>query len=342
MRILISLDPFLTVPPKTYGGIERAAHDVAVELVRKGHDVTVACISGSTTVGSHVYWPAPNPSSKTQHFRNAVALHRWVKSRRIEVVHSFSRLAYSIGPLLRGTPVVMTYQREIELRKLRLAAMLARIEPAFTCVGAHMVRGTDFEGSFTVVPNPVDCSKYEFTDSVPPESPLLFLGRIEEIKGTHLAIELAVRSGRKLVIAGNIPDYAQSYFDGQVRPHVDGDRIQYVGPVNDEQKSRLIASSSAFVMPILWEEPFGIVMIEALAGGTPVLALRRGAVPEIVVDGKTGYIRSTIDELIEVVPLLASLSRAACRADAELRYSPKSVAEAYLAVYTQAIQDSRR
>ncbi len=127
-----------------------------------------------------------------------------------------------------------------------------------------------------------DLSTYKFTSGVAPDAPFVFLGRIEEIKGPHLAIEIARRAGAKLIIAGNIPEEHRAWFDEMVAPFIDGSQVTFIGPVNDRQKSELLGQARALLMPIIWEEPFGLVMIEAMACGTPVIGMRRGAVPEVV------------------------------------------------------------
>ena len=120
-------------------------------------------------------------------------------------------------------------------------------------------------------------------------------------------------------------------------PHVDGDRVRYIGPVNDRQKNELLGQAAAFLMPILWDEPFGIVMAEALACGTPVLGTRRGAVPEVVDDGVTGFVRDTLDELVAAAADLPAIDRAACRRAVEQRYGEKAVVDGYEAVYRRAM-----
>jgi glycosyltransferase involved in cell wall biosynthesis len=196
-----------------------------------------------------------------------------------------------------------------------------------------MMKGVDDVGRWHLVYNGVSLQAYRFVPQVAPDAPLVFLGRIEHIKGTHLAIDIARRSGRKLVIAGNIPEAHRDYFERQVQPHIDGDRISYVGPVDDRQKDELLGRACAFLMPILWEEPFGIVMAEALACGTPVLGLARGSVPEVVEDGVTGFVRADADELAATVDRIASIDRRACRKRAERLFSDRAVVDGYLQVY---------
>ena len=236
----------------------------------------------------------------------------------------------------------MTYQREVSRRTVKLAGRIAGGSLEFTAVSRAMTVPVQDLGRWHVIPNGVSLSAYDFRPSVADDAPFVFLGRIEEIKGPHLAIEIARRTGRRLVIAGNIPPEHQAWFDAVIAPHVDGEAVRFVGPVNDAQKNVLLGDAAAFLMPILWEEPFGIVMAEAMACGTPVLGLARGAVPEVVVDGETGYVTETVDALADAARLVDRLDRADSRARVERLYSEDAVVDAYLDVYRAMIARRRR
>jgi glycosyltransferase involved in cell wall biosynthesis len=166
---------------------------------------------------------------------------------------------------------------------------------------------------------------------------LVFLGRVEEIKGPHLAIEIARRTNLPLVIAGNVPDNQRQFFETRIAPHIDGKAVSYIGPVDDAAKNALLGNARALLMPILWEEPFGIVMAEAMACGTPVLGLARGSVPEVVEHGVTGFVSDDVDGLVAAVRKLETISRDACRARAERLFSDTAVVENYLAVYREML-----
>ncbi len=199
-------------------------------------------------------------------------------------------------------------------------------------------------GVWHLVYNGVPMEAFRFNASVAADAPLVFLGRIEHIKGTHLAIEIARRAGMPLVIAGNVPSEHQDYFDKNVKPWIDGSSVKYVGPVDDRQKNELLSQARALLMPILWEEPFGIVMGEALACGTPVVGLSRGSVPEVVEDGVTGFVRDSVDGLVEAVGKIKEISRANCRSSAKQKFSDDVVVQNYLKIYhalraTQAGRD---
>ena len=337
LRIALTADPELPVPPLLYGGIERIIDLLAQQLAARGHEVTLFAHPDSRSAGTLVPWPGSSSLSRADTVRNALTLARHVGRGGFDVVHSFSRIAYLTPILPRSVPKVMTYQRAISPRTVRLGNRLSRGSLEFTAISDWMMQDVKHIGHWTMVPNAVSLDTYTFQPSVADDAPLVFLGRIEETKGPHLAIEMAQATGRRLVIAGNIPDDKRGWVEAHVLPHIDGDRVHYIGPVDDVQKNALLGEAAAFLMPILWDEPFGIVMAEALACGTPVLGLNRGSVPEVVIDGRTGFVRATLDELIATVSRIPELSRQACRADAEARYGQDGLAEGYLAVYRAAM-----
>ena len=337
LKIALTADPELPVPPLLYGGIERIVDMLAQGLAARGHEVTLFAHPASHTAGTLVPWPGRSSDSPGDGLRNAATLARHVIGGGFDLVHSFSRIAYLLPLLPMTLPKIMTYQREISPRSVKLGHQLSRGSLQFTAISEWMMRDVAGLGQWSMVPNGVPLETFTFQPRVAPDAPFVFLGRIEEIKGPHLAIELARRCGRKLIIAGNIPEEKRAWVKAEVMPHVDGKQVSYIGPVDDAQKNALLGQAAAFLMPILWDEPFGIVMAEALACGTPVLGLRRGAVPEVVDDGVTGFVRDTLDELVEAAAALPSLDRAACRRAVELRYSENTVVEEYLAVYRRAL-----
>jgi len=333
LRIALTADPELPVPPKHYGGIERIVDMLAHGLVARGHDVTLFAHPESSSAGRLVPWPGASSLSATDTIRNAATLAKWVKRHRVDIVHSFSRIAY-LTPILPMTlPKLMTYQRAISPRSVRLGHALSRGTLEFTAISEWMMQHVKHIGRWSMIPNGVPLDTYTFRATVARDAPLVFLGRIEEIKGPHLAIEIARRSGRQLIIAGNIPNEKRAWVETHVLPYVDGDRVRYIGPVDDVQKNALLGEAAALLMPILWDEPFGIVMAEAMACGTPVIGLRRGAVPEVVQHGVTGFVEHDVDGLVAAISRLASLDRSACRARVESLYSDAAVVAAYEAHY---------
>ena len=337
MRIALTADPELPVPPRLYGGIERIVDMLARGLAARGHEVTLFAHPDSASAGRLVPWPGRQSRAPLDVARNAAALAAGVAAGGFDLVHSFSRIAYLTPILPLPIPKLMTYQRDISLRTISAGHALSRGTLSFSAISHWMMADAQRVGRWTMIPNGVPLATYDFRREVAADAPLVFLGRIEEIKGPHLAIEIARRAGRRLIIAGNVPDAHRGWFETHVAPHLDGEQASWIGPVDDVAKNALLGEAAALLMPILWEEPFGIVMAEALACGTPVLGLARGAVPEVVADGVTGFVREDAESLAETVNRLAEIDRAACRARAERLYSDDAVVEAYLALYRTMI-----
>ena len=333
MRIALTADPELPVPPRLYGGIERIVDMLARGLEARGHDVTVFAHRDSATAGRLVPWPGLASRAAIDTVRNASALATRVLAAKFDLVHSFSRIAYLTPILPLSVPKLMTYQRDISPRTVRLGHSLSRGTLSFSAISRWMMRPVEHIGRWSMIPNGVPLSAYDFQPTVADDAPLVFLGRIEEIKGPHLAIDIARRAGAPLVFAGNIPDAHRAWFAAKVAPHIDNAMVRYAGPVDDAQKNTLLGAARALVMPVLWDEPFGIVMAEAMACGTPVLGFDRGAVPEVVVDGVTGFVRPDVDGLIEVVRRLSEIDRATCRARVERYYSDLAIVDGYLGLY---------
>jgi glycosyltransferase involved in cell wall biosynthesis len=189
-----------------------------------------------------------------------------------------------------------------------------------------------------VVHNPIDVDSWPVGHRK--EDYLLWLGRIVPEKGPHRAIKVARAVGRPLVLAGPVQPRFERFFATEVEPHIDGSAVRYVGEVGGVRKQRLFADAFAFLMPIRWPEPFGMVIVESLAAGTPVLAFAHGAAPEIIEDGVTGFLAKDEDEMIAAIEKAARIDPQRCRASAE-RFAPDRIAQAYEAVYHEAIRGGR-
>jgi glycosyltransferase involved in cell wall biosynthesis len=337
LRIALTVDPEIPVPPVHYGGIERVVDMLARGFAERGHEVTLFAHPHSTCPVRRIAWNGQSSGRLRDTMRNAATLARRVALDRYDVVNSFSRLAYLVPILPLPVPKLMSYHREISARTTGLAHRLARGTLEFSSIAQHLIVRRPLSGSWNHMPNGLVLSAYEYCAAVPADAPLVFLGRIEEIKGAHLAVQVARRAGRKLILAGNVPPEHRSWFEGQIVPHLDGVRFRYAGPVDDAQKSALLGAASALLMPVLWEEPFGLVMIEAMACGTPVIGFRRGAVPEVIADGQTGFVVDTAAEMAAAVERLPAISRASCRAQVERLYSDRVATERCLAIYAELI-----
>jgi glycosyltransferase involved in cell wall biosynthesis len=341
LRIAITADPELPVPPNYYGGSERLIDLLVRGLVRRGHDVTLFAHPASSTAGRLIPFPGRSSASPIDTVRNIAALTHYLLTHGIDVVHSFSRLSYLLPILPLRIPKLMTYQRAITRRSVQSGVRLSRGTLHFASISRSLMKPVSDIGAWHVVYNCTSLERYQFAAKVAHDAPLMFLGRIEEIKGTHLAIEVARRTGLRLCIAGNLEPNQQHYFESKIKPFIDNHNVVYVGPVDDEQKSLLLGRARALLMPVLWEEPFGLVMIEAMACGTPVIGLDRGAVPEVVDDGVTGFVRGDVDGLAEAVGRIGRIDRQLCRKSVEHKFSDTIFAENYLSVYRDVIAACR-
>jgi len=171
------------------------------------------------------------------------------------------------------------------------------------------------------------------------DAPLVFLGRIERVKGPHTAIQIARLAGRKLIIAGNTIPHgeAATYFEREIRPYIDGENVTFLGPVDDMEKNKLLGTAAALLFPIAWKEAFGIVMAESFACGTPVIGFRCGSVPEVIRNGVNGYICRDVNEAVEAVDLLGQIDRVAVRADCEARFSDTALVDGVERILGDAI-----
>ena len=337
MHITIVADPRIPVPPPLYGGIERIVDMVVRGLVERGHDVTLFAHADSDVPCRHVPYGGTEPQRLIDTLRNTTSVSR-LGFHRPDVVHNFGRLAY-IAPLLPlSIPKIMSYQRCPPVDRVRTALRLAA-GGAFAVTGCseHITDQVRPYVPAETVYNGVPLDTYDFRAQVDEEAPLAFLGRIAPTKGPHTAIDVARQSGRQLVIAGNVPDDHASFFCERIQPYVDGEQIRYIGPVDDEEKNELLGRAAAFLMPIEWEEPFGIVMAEAMACGTPVIGTRRGSVPEVVEDGVTGIVGDTADDLVDAVGRIGSLSRQATRERCERLFSDRAIVDAYESLYERMV-----
>lgn len=338
MRIALTADPELPVPPATYGGIERIVDMLARGLCSRGHDVLLFANPASRTAGKLAAWPGSSSRSILHTAQNAALLSRHARVGAIDIVHSFSRIAYLTPILPRRLPKIMSFQREITPKTVRLGVALASGSLTFTACGSSLVARASPPGRWEVIPNGVPLDGFDFVATVADDAPLVFLGRIEPIKGTHLAIEAAQAAGASLVIAGNVEPQHRDYFDTRIRPHL-GDRIRFVGPVNDKEKNALLGAARAMLMPITWEEPFGIVMTEAMACGTPVIGFDRGAVREVVVHHESGFVCETLTDMIAAIGKISQIDRHRCRSHVEAHFSQDAVVSQYEALYRSRIDE---
>lgn len=340
LKIALIADPELPVPPLLYGGIERIIDMLIEGYVEQGHEVSLFAHPDSNTKAKLFPFSGKTSHRLTDIIKNTLIINKELFRENYDIVHSFGRLLYLLPQFPLNIPKLMSYQREPTISQIKQANKIAKRDTlAFTGCSAYISNQIVPYAPAYPIFNGVSLSVYDFKEKVSSDASLVFLGRIEPIKGTHIAIQAAKKTGKKLVIAGNIPLEYQSYFDAQIKPELN-ERITYIGAVNDKQKSVLLGDALAFLMPIEWNEPFGIVMAEAMACGTPVIGFNRGSVPEVVIDGYNGYRCDTIEQMIEFVLKIENIDRKQVRKDAEERFSSKVIIDQYLNLYQKLIDQN--
>jgi glycosyltransferase involved in cell wall biosynthesis len=345
MRLLITADPELPVPPTLYGGIERIIDLLVRGLRANGHTVGLVAHPDSTCPVDRFFpWAGSQSQNPGDVMRNTSTLWSAVQQFQPDVLHSFSRLIYLLPLFTSSLPKIMSYQRCPTPRPVQWAAKLGGRSLSFTGCSEHICRqGRSAGGVWQAIHNCVELEKYTFQPTVADDAPLVFLSRIERIKGAHTAIAAARQTNRRLWIAGNqvnTPE-GQHYWDSEIAPHLSTnsgkDGIEYVGAVNDVQKNQLLGQAAAMIVPIEWEEPFGIVFAEALACGTPVISCPSGSLPEIVRQGVDGYLVNHLDEACKAIESLPLIDRSQCRRRAEQHFSAAVIIQHYEQIYQRQI-----
>ena len=326
------------MPPIGYGGHERLIYMFARAYARLGHEVHLLVTNGSVVEGCtvHGYGKIGFPPKKLDALK-AIPSAWWfiLKNKdQFDLIHNFGRLAYLVPVLHHPIKKIMTYGREISKRNIKWINRLPNRNLVFTGCSQDLVSRGNVAGKWEVVYNAIDFSKYDLVEKVADDAPLIFLGRLERVKGCHTAINVALATRNCLIIAGNVSPLKdeQEYFNKEIKPFIDGERIIYVGPLNDEQKNHYLGKAKALLFPIEWNEPFGMVMVEAMACGTPVIAFNKGSVSEVVSEFISGYIVKNADEMIKVVNELTIVNRKSCHLNALGRFDIGIISQKYLSI----------
>jgi glycosyltransferase involved in cell wall biosynthesis len=335
MKIALLAPVWFPVPPNGYGGIELVVSVLADGLVERGHDVTLFASGESVTKAKLRIEYEQAPSDRLGELAPELnhALACLERSGEFDLVHDLTGLA---GAALAGTsraPVVHTIQCAVEGEAHAILRRAARLCPslALVSVSLNQQRLAPDLPWIANCPNGVDLDAYPFPPS--PGDYLVFLGRIHPTKGPDRAIAVAREAGLPLVIAAKVREPCErDFFDEAVRPHL-GEGVEFVGEVGHEEKVRLLRGARAMLFPIDWEEPGAVVLLEAMACGTPVVATSRGCVPEMVVDGRTGFVVDEPSEMVAALARIDEIDPAACRAHVAANHSAERLLRDYEAVY---------
>ncbi len=344
MRILHVAPLWERVPPPAYGGTEAVVALLADGLVRRGHDVVLRASGDSATLAElrSVYPRSLRTQvgiESTLPYELVHAAEALRDARDFDIIHNHTGDILMAFAGLVDTPMLTTTHGNVTPDAHFVWEGYDGFYNAISRSQAS--RLTPFQhGRFAgVVYNGIDVHTYPFRSDK--EDYLLCLARVSPEKGTHLAIEVARRLSMPLIIAGKVDPVDREYFETAVEPEIDGGLIRFFGEANAEEKRELYSKARCLLVPILWEEPFGLVMPEAMACGTPVIAFARGAAPEIVVDGETGFLVNDVDEMVDAVRHVDSIDPARCRSHVEQRFDVPVMVDGYLQVYARMLETVR-
>ena len=341
MRIAQIAPLWISVPPQTYGGTELVVSWLSDELVRRGHDVTLFATGDSKTKAKLVpIWPKGlwQANLKSPYAVFSLLYEKLISLQdQFDIIHDhceFYTAAYSRflkpplvttmhNPLTEETTIL--YKKFPNINFVSISKNQRKLGP-----GIHIVK-TIYHG--------LPIEKYPFKEN--PGDYILWLSRIGPDKGIAEAIEIAKLTGEKLIISGNIlPRYAD-YFQFRIKPLIDGKKIRFVGASNFSKKIELFKNAKAFLFPVKRPEPFGLVLIEAMACGTPVIAFKNASVPELVEEGKTGFLVNNIEEACQAVKKINKIKRSDCRKHIEKNFTLKRMVNRYEKLYKKILKNEK-
>ena len=341
MKIAQVAPLYESVPPKLYGGTERVVSYLTEELVAQGHDVTLFA-SGDSVTKAHLVSPRPQALRLDKDCVDQLAHHVLMLEQVFEKAADFDIVHFHVDymhfPLsrLHSRSNVTTLHGRLDIPDLvpLFREFLEMPVVSISCAQREPLPWLNWQGT---VHHGLPPKLYRLHPE--PGKYLAFLGRISPEKGVDRAIEIAKRAGVELRIAAKVDRVDEEYFQQTIRSLLDHPLIHFVGELRDSEKDAFLGNALALLVPVNWEEPFGLVMIEAMACGTPIVAYRRGSVPEVIDEGVTGLIVQTVDQAVKGIARISRLSRKRCRRIFEERFTASRMATNYVGIYERLIED---
>jgi glycosyltransferase involved in cell wall biosynthesis len=344
MRIAQVAPLFESVPPKYYGGTERVVSYLTEELVRQGHDVTLFA-SGDSETHARLVAGSRRSLRLDKHCVDQLAHQVLMLERVVQRAASFDVIHFHVDylhyPFSRRhpTPHLTTLHGRLDIPDLVPLYREFRDAPVVSISDAQR-EPLPFANWIGTVHHGLPADLYRFQSE--PGQYLAFIGRVAPEKRVDRAIEIAKRVGLPLKIAAKVDDIDRDYFEQVVEPLLRDPLIEYVGEIGEGEKAEFLGNASVLLFPIDWPEPFGLVMIEAMACGTPIIAFRRGSVPEVMEQGRTGFVVDDLDGAVGAVRRASELSRQRCREIFEERFTATRMATDYLALYAGLVDQRRQ
>lgn len=329
------------VPPKKYGGTERMVHALTEELVKRGHKVTLFA-SGDSLTSADLLSVIPR-SLREIKVRDLYRSNPWAlchigaayeRQNEFDIIHDHNDYFGLPTANISRVPTVLTVHGAFNTENIRIFQKLRN--PYLVTISQSQGQAYPSLHYAGTVHNGLNMEDYPFSEEH--DGYLLFVGRISLEKGVHYAIEVARYLSLPLIIAAKLDEEDVPYFEEYVKPRLSED-IRWIGEVDEKERNRLMSRAMAFLHPITWREPFGLTMIEAMACGCPVVAFNRGSVPEIVADGKTGFIVADTEGMLDAISNIGKIQRQECRSYALENFSAKKMAQAYEKIYQQILEN---
>lgn len=339
MRLAILAPLSWRVPPRQYGPWEQVVALLADGLASRGIDVTLFA-SGDSQTKAKLVSVIPRPLNEDPSLNRTVSefLHYaelFSRASDFDLIHNHMNCYPLVFTSLIKTPVVTTLHGSALLEEYTHPLYLRFKDLPYVSISNAEREGLPQLNYVATVYNGINLRQFTFQPKH--GKYLLFLGRISVEKGTHLAIEVAKRTGLPLKIAAIIPPEEQEYFKQEIEPNLGG-TIEYIGPVGPKERDEVMGGALALLQLVTVPEPFGLVMAEAMATGTPVIGIRLGSVPEVIADGETGFVVRNVDEAIKAVHKIENIDRQQCRKRVEENFTSEKMVDGYLEVYRKVIK----
>lgn len=343
MRIAIISTPFVSVPPRKYGGTELIVYELVEGLVARGHEVTLYATGDSTVSAQLRYlyrkavWP-PNAFNELNHVSWAMA--EILADGEFDIIHTHSAYALPYTRMFPQLPIVYTMHHSLDPE---FSAFYENFSDSnFIAISANQRKQEIPLKHCEVIHHGLNANNFLWTPS--PQDYVCFLGRFARIKGPHTAIDAAEKAGFRIKVAGEAHAVEREFVEKEVLPRLKQPHVEYMGCLGLKGKRPLLQHARALLAPIAWEEPFGLFMIEAMLSGCPVVAFRRGSVPEIVDEAVTGYIVDTFDQMVEIIRpggVLDAFDRSRCREHAVKRFNRNRFIRRHERVYSKIVKSQQ-
>lgn len=345
MRIAQVAPIIESVPPEKYGGTERVVHALTEELVRMGHDVTLFA-SGDSQTSAKLVSVYPK-ALRTVKLKNLYGANSWSllniglaykMQDQFDIIHDHNNYLSLPAANISTTPVILTIHGAFNPSVKDIFEQLNNVNiVTISKSQSQPLPNLNYIGN---VYHGLDMEDYPFSDQ--DEGYLLFVGRISIEKGVHHIIDVSQRLNLPLIIAAKLNSWKtdMQYFEEYIEPHLN-DKIRWVGEVTESERNKLMSKALCFLNPVTWREPFGLTVIEAMACGCPVIAFSNGSMPEIIKDGKTGFLVEDVRGMVKAVKKINKIDRSYCRKFALRKFSAKKMAQQYVEIYKKIIQHKK-